>query len=331
MNLAKIFTDNMVFQANLPIRIFGEGEGAIAVTLGGNTHSQSFVGDSWLIELPPMDYGGPYEIKIYLNGEEKKLSNVYFGDVLLCTGQSNMQFKYCDEVSEKDEVDNPLIRYYVSDKVQAHDGIKSADGWLTLRRGEVGLWSALALHIAEEYQARHGVAVGIVGCFQGASVIRSWLPREMLDDDVYLPIELRHQDSRLEKYAEWNVDSILYERTFLPIAPFAFKSVIWYQGESNTTVEEGSVYPEMLTRLIKTWRRHLMLPELPVVLVEICDYDGRADEGWRTIQRCQGEVARTVPGVTLVTSKDVCEHVHIHPENKEHLAEKIVAALDITK
>ncbi|MBO7304825.1 MAG: hypothetical protein J6V09_06350 [Clostridia bacterium] len=327
MRLNKIFTDNMVFQANLPIRIFGEGAGTVAVTLGGNTHSQSFVGASWLIELPPMDYGGPYKIKIVLNGDAKTLKNVYLGDVIICAGQSNMQFKYCDEVSKKDEVDNPLIRYYVSDKVQAHDGIKSADGWLTLRRGEVGLWSALALHIAEGYQARRGVAVGIIGCFQGASVIRSWLPPEMLDDDVYLPIELRHQDSRLEKYAEWNVDSILYERTFAPLAPFAARAVVWYQGESNTTVEEGSVYPEMLTRLIKTWRRDLALPELPFVLVEICDYDGRCDDGWRTIQRCQREVASRILAVTLVTSSDVCEHANIHPENKERLAEKIVRVL----
>ena len=84
-----------------------------------------------------MDYGGPYEITVNLDGEIKTLKNIYLGDVIICAGQSNMQFKYCDEASEKDEADNPLIRYYVSDKVQAHDGIKSADGWLPLSRKRI--------------------------------------------------------------------------------------------------------------------------------------------------------------------------------------------------
>ena len=103
--------------------------------------------------------------------------------------------------------------------------------------------------------------------------------------------------------------------------------MIWYQGESNTTVAEGKVYTQLLAGLIKSWREDLKDLELPFVIVEICDYDPRNDDGWRAIQQCQQEVVKVVKNVKTVTSKDVCEHFEIHLSNKEKLAEKIVDVL----
>ena len=42
MKLANIFCDNMVFQAEKPIRFFGEGSGEVEITLKNNTYKQSF-------------------------------------------------------------------------------------------------------------------------------------------------------------------------------------------------------------------------------------------------------------------------------------------------
>ena len=327
MKLAKIFTDNMVFQAEKPVCFFGSGKGKVIITLNDVSYEQAFSDESWVMELPPQPYGGPYDITVCLQDEQILLKNVAFGDVFLCSGQSNMQFELREEVGANPVKTDEKIRYFCSDRIEAHDGIKSADGWLLCKEDEIRNWTALGAHIAEKYRENKDVFVGIVGCFQGASVIRSWMPQRKLDAEIYVPLEERHGDSRSEWFKLWNQDSQLYSFTFLPLVPFAFHSVVWYQGESNTYGKESILYTKMLARMIDAWREDLKDSALPFVIVEICDYDNRRDEAWYTVQRCQQEAAKIIKNVVTVTSKDVCEPFEIHPANKEELAKKIVAEL----
>lgn len=320
MKLANIFCDNMVFQAEKPIRFFGEGSGEVEITLKNNTYKESFYGDSWKMELPPQPYGGVFDILVRLQDECIVLKNVAFGDVFLCAGQSNMQFSIGEENGATETRDDANIRYIVAGGLQP-------SSWMICKEGKVSSWSALGLHIAQHYRRKKDVFVGIIGCFQGASVIRSWLPNRALNQSVYVPMEERHADNWHEEYGLWNDDSFLYQKKFLPIVPYSMKGIIWYQGESNTTISEGKVYTELLARLISSWRADLNAPELPFIVVEICDFDGRNDEGWKKIQDCQQEIGNYCKNVRTVTSKDVCESNNIHPANKEKLAEKLSAAL----
>ena len=326
MKLADIFCDNMVFQAEKPICFFGEGCGTIEITLKNHTYKESFVGDTWKMELPPQPYGGVFEILVRLDDERIVLKNVAFGDVFLCAGQSNMQFSIGEENGATETKDDLQIRYILSSAMKKHSGLQSG-GWMICKEGEVSSWSALGLHIAQYYRKKKDVFVGIIGCFQGASVIRSWLPTRALDESVYVSMEERHPDNWHEEYGVWNGDSFLYEKKFLPIIPYAMKGVIWYQGENNTTISESKVYMEVLSRLISSWREDLEDLELPFVVVEICDFDGRNDEGWKAIQSCQQKIVNYCKNVKTVTSKDVCESENIHPANKEKLAKKVSAVL----
>ena len=326
MKLANIFCDNMVFQAEKPIRFFGEGCGTVEITLKNNTYKESFFGDSWKMELPPQPYGGVFEILVRLQDECIVLKNIAFGDVFLCAGQSNMQFSIGEENGAMETKDDTHIRYIVSNQMKKA-GEGQSGGWMICKEGEVSSWSALGLHIAQYYRKKKDVFVGIIGCFQGASVIRSWLPNRALDESVYVPMEERHADNWHEEYGLWNDDSFLYQRKFLPIVPYTMKGIIWYQGESNTTISESKVYTDLLARLISSWREDLSDPELPFVVVEICDFDGRNDEGWKAIQYCQQKIVNYCKNVKTVMSKDVCESKNIHPENKEKLAEKLSAVL----
>ena len=119
----------------------------------------------------------------------------------------------------------------------------------------------------------------------------------------------------------------MYKKSFLPITPYSFSRVIWYQGESDTSVAEGEVYTKLLARLIEAWREDLKDSELPFTVIEICDYNSRKDEGWRVIQHCQQEIVNVSDNVTVVTSKDVCDASSIHPSNKEALAKKVAESL----
>ena len=103
MKISDIFTSNMVLPAGKEIRIFGEGEGNVTVTLCGNTAKGVCSDGKWEAVLPPMTYGGPYEMRIELDGEAVTHENVYIGKVYIFAGQSNMQFKLHESATSVNE------------------------------------------------------------------------------------------------------------------------------------------------------------------------------------------------------------------------------------
>ena len=46
----------------------------------------------WMISLDPMEEGGPHVIMATAGNVSIALNDVLFGDVWICSGQSNMQF-----------------------------------------------------------------------------------------------------------------------------------------------------------------------------------------------------------------------------------------------
>lgn len=47
----------------------------------------------WRVTLDPVEAGGPYNLTAAIQGDKTTLTDVLFGDVWLCGGQSNMYFK----------------------------------------------------------------------------------------------------------------------------------------------------------------------------------------------------------------------------------------------
>ena len=328
MKLAEIFSDGMVLQANRPVRIFGSGRGTVEIDFLGKKYSLCSEKEEWEVELEPQDFGGPYQMDIKLNGVRKTFLDIVFGDVILCAGQSNMQFEIGLETDGAQTEPNSRVRYFHSDNIEGHGRLRSAMGWLPADQKNIPDFSALAYHIAAGLAQKRDRYIGIVSCVQGASVIRSWLSPEVLTPDVYIPLNERHADSFDPAYAAFNQDGACYAKSFLPVAPYAVSAVIWYQGESDTSVAEGKIYFKLLKKLITLWREKLRDENLPFVIVQICDLDIRADEGWRAIQTAQLRAGREIAGVKTVTSSDVCEHTQIHPSDKRALAEKILDAIE---
>ena len=334
MILNKIFTDHMVFQANKPIRIFGEGAGEITVEFQNIVETKSFKTDKWVLELPAMDYGGPYEMNILLNGEKISLEDIYIGEVYLLAGQSNIELSLEGvNFPEKDFEKCPLIRAYMQDRVTLSPNIRSEHGWMVCgETDKLKFWSALGYFMALEIAKKKNVAVGLVFCYKGASVIESWLPEEIVLDEKYqIPFEERYLSRSTEKDSPHNKTGALYNATQQKIVPFSFSAVVWYQGESNTGDGDYKIYGSLLKELILCWRKDLMDLSLQFVVVEIADFDARNDNGWKKIQEIQANVGSCVKNVISVKSADVCESFDIHPPTKKLLAKRIADILLIEK
>ena len=118
VTLNPIFTNGMIMQAGKPVRIFGSGDGTVSVEFFGITKSASATGE-WMIEYEAQNYGGPHTLKITLDGVTTEITDVYFGDVYLLGGQSNMQFKMWERREPTDVYEgNENVRLFTVDRIE---------------------------------------------------------------------------------------------------------------------------------------------------------------------------------------------------------------------
>lgn len=330
LKLDRLFTSHMVFAANLPIRVFGEGEGVAEVIFAQYRQTVVPTNGKWLVEFPPMSYGGPYALTLRTEEDTVTLDDIYVGEVLLCAGQSNIQMMLSQVTQPEDGAKpNKKLRFFDAGRFEENARFTPEDGWIVSDAENSPHWSALGFLTGSKLCEGKGVAVGIVGCYQGASMIESWVPAGTYQRaGIAVPDELKYPDYDHPVFAQWNRDGRLYDGFLSKLMPFSFSAVVWYQGESNCSTAGGAAYSAMLALLIDCWRVSFRNDRLPFVIVQIADYIDRDTDGWHAIQQAQWDVQFKRENVKTVISADVCETDDIHPPTKHLLADRIVGALE---
>ena len=323
VRLNSIFGSNMVLQALAPVRFFGDGYGKVAVTLDG-VRKEAEADGEWLVEFDPFDYGGPYDITVELDGAFIVLRDVYFGDVILLGGQSNMQFKLYESSESKENYRaNENVRLYTVDRMETGERFSSRDGWVPLSLENAPYFSAIGYYVAQGLASKDR-KIGLIACYQGASVIQSWMPRDVA---LVPEFEIENRFADHVWYPIWNDDGVLWENMMEKILPFAFNTVLWYQGESNASVDEANIYMDMLKAMILGWRRYFKNDNMRFIVIQLADHLDRAGYAWEKIQSEQLRAQDEIPLVKTVICRDVCDNIDIHPREKDVLSQRIVALL----
>ncbi len=323
VQLNSIFASNMVLQAGAPVRFFGQGNGKAAVTLNG-VRKETESNGKWLIEFDSFEYGGPYDITVELDGIFMTLKNVYFGDVILLGGQSNMQFKLWESSEPKENYKgNDNVRLYTVDRMEGGEPFASRDGWVPLSLENAPNFSAIGYYVAQGLASKKR-KIGLIACYQGASVIQSWMSKDVA---LVPEFEIENRFADHVWYPIWNDDGVLWENMMEKILPFSFNTVLWYQGESNASVDESNIYLDMLKAMILGWRKYFKNDNMRFIVIQLADHLDRAGYAWEKIQSEQLRAEKEIPLVNTVICRDVCDNVDIHPKEKDVLSQRIVNIL----
>ena len=330
LQLNPIFTDHMVLAARTPVRIYGEGEGTISVCLNGVTAQAQAAAGRFMVSLPAMPAGGPYEMTVSDGSASVTLTDVYLGRVYLCAGQSNMQLRLEETDFPAEQYEgNSLLRFFATARPEDGEPFSPADGWMISTKETAALRTAIGYIMGGDITRETGEAVGIVCCYQGASVIESWVPEGAYQKiGVNLTAEEKGGNHTEPLYAVWNPDGMLYNFCFRQVVPFAMSGVVWYQGESDSVDPEAPFYARELAELIRIWREDLMDDQLPFVIVQLADFVGfHREEAWKIIQQQQMDVMQMTGHVRTVVCADVCQNDFIHPVEKQELSHRVSQAL----
>jgi sialate O-acetylesterase len=122
-----------------------------------------------------------------------------------------------------------------------------------------------------------------------------------------------------------DVPSSIYNAMINPLKTLQYKSVIWYQGESNANWADE--YEGLLKNLIKDWRKVFNQPQLPIIVVQLPNYKKvpavpEVNSAWAMLREAQ-EKATKQANAGLVTIIDLGLADDIHPTNKLPVGERV--------
>jgi sialate O-acetylesterase len=191
VRLPRILRDSMVLQRNTTIRIWGWALKAekVNINFNGKTH-HTITGDDgkWMIQLPPMQAGGPYTMEI--TGRNKiVLKEILIGDVWVCAGQSNMEHQLklhpLNYAAEITTANFPLIRQfkipYTTNLVTPGQDL-SGGAWTWANPNDIGDFSAVAFFYAKALFEKYHVPIGIINASWGGIPIEAMMSEESLKD-----------------------------------------------------------------------------------------------------------------------------------------------------
>jgi sialate O-acetylesterase len=212
---------------------------------------------TWRQILPPTAAGGPYTVKATSSvGVTAELTDVLFGDVFMCGGQSNMQFAMADVFNATAEIaaadHYPHIRIFtVGQATQNRAGQPPLLDLATVQQpwtvannasvsagGEFGVFSAVCWlagkHLSDQLGVAHGgvVPIGLVSNNVGGTRIERWM-----DPTSLASCETAGSNHTLPPWAlnKTVVDSGLYGAMVHPyiVGPMRMAGIFFYQGEQN--------------------------------------------------------------------------------------------------
>lgn len=188
VKLPSLVSNGMVLQRDIPVKIWGWANPGEKVTVsfkGKKIRSSADAMGNWSATLPATPAGGPYEILV----NEIRLQDVLFGDVWLCSGQSNMVLNM-ERVKEKYSTDiasanYPQIRNFFIPTAISKIDVKQdlpASSWLPVNPENVLLMGAVSYFFARDLYAKYQVPIGIINSSVGGTPIESWISEDGLKE-----------------------------------------------------------------------------------------------------------------------------------------------------
>ncbi len=118
-------------------------------------------------------------------------------------------------------------------------------------------------------------------------------------------------------YGNPNSPYILFDHRVSPLVPYAFRGVIWYQGEGNTS--EANLYRRLIPALIRDWRRAWGAGDFSFFQVQLANYkapqETPSESDWAALREAQA-CALALEATGLAVAIDIGEADDVHPRNK---------------
>lgn len=187
-HVSRLISDGMVMQREAEVTVWGwaaPGE-TVTVTFDGQSYTAEAEADSaWMVKLPAMSAGGPYEMTIEHAGGTLPVRDILVGDVWVASGQSNMEWVVAnsnDAEAEMASANDPKIRHFKVPRSwsETQEATLAGGAWEKADPQHVGDFSAVGYFFARTLREDMDVPIGLINTSWGGSRIEPWMSAEML-------------------------------------------------------------------------------------------------------------------------------------------------------
>lgn len=401
MKLNGIFKDDMVFQRDRQIRVFGVASGDVRACLksgeGVVVEGSVSADGEFVVCMDALPAGGPYVLEVVCGSDVVTINRVYVGEVWLAGGQSNMEYPLGRSDNAREVVTNcpeTRMHFYNVPVADTFDekaaAAEDAALWKVVNSDTCYDMSGVGFFFARkvsEYLETHDedgkdLHFGIVGCYLGGTSVSSWQSVESLkktsagqmyiddfkrecekwtSDEEYQAAEDKFYNETMEYVAR--VDKVLADDRFLTylqadqlvvqggpwpppvgprsqrrpgalfeamlmrIVPFAFRGVIFYQGEEDVG-KHPDVYSIVFGSMIDEWRKLFRDGHLPFLFCQLPVFpeEGTQDyDDWGVVQAQQALSAQTIPDAYMIEIMECGEINNVHPSDKKTPGERLAS------
>lgn len=340
--VADLLQSNMVVQQNKPFKVWGWAAAGSVVNINTDWKAGtqvtaaadgSFVG---IINVPQVNTGDftKHKITVKNNNTEIVLDDILIGEVWICSGQSNMQFKLLEDKNAATELpvaNNPNIRVFNGELNFGAEPVQNIKGkWLPCTTDNVKNFSAVGYYFAKSLQEKLNLPVGVIFSGIGASAAEAYVPKDYLAgdamlDSIYLRGYLSDPNSKLPvnsgfSFVKVTRPFLLYNAMIHPLINLSVKGFCWYQGETNHMERES--YTKLTQTLIRAWRNNFAQGDLPFYYIQIAPFYHEKEDPKLAFDAYFREAQEKVSELTntaMVVSMDVGEAKNLHPTNKKPL------------
>lgn len=369
LELPAIFSDNMVLQQKMAIPVWGKSCRGCEIQVSFDGFSLKTKADKnghWKANMPAHTAGGPFQLLVTSQKQRLVFQNILVGEVWLCAGQSNMEFRLEQTKNAKQEIsqaDNTQIRLFRMTpravarplaKVVFSDSLLSElnagkfyepTSWQLCKPETAAKFSAVGYYFGKQLQQKLSVPIGLICNAVGGTTTQAYIDsaslashpqlQQFIDSDWLQkaqdihPWVLERSNENLalalqdatpnRKLLHPFAGSFLYNNGIKPLAPFAIKGVIWYQGESNATHAE--IHTPLFETLVKSWRKTWNQSDFPIYTVQLPAIANRS--GWPAFRASQFELSQKINNVGMIVSIDTEDSLDVHPTDKKPIGERL--------
>eukprot|EP00928_Gymnodinium_smaydae_P041597 TRINITY_DN2812_c0_g1_i1.p1 TRINITY_DN2812_c0_g1~~TRINITY_DN2812_c0_g1_i1.p1 ORF type:complete len:556 (+),score=67.35 TRINITY_DN2812_c0_g1_i1:229-1668(+) len=286
----------------------------------------------WRQTLLPNAAGGPYTLNFTASsGETASLSDVLFGDVYLCGGQSNMQFSvggnenrdhYIQEadsypnirlftVGQKTSSKTPLLNLQTIEQPWSRATSKSISDRTVFNYFSAVCWF-FGKHVYDGLDGK--VPIGLISNNWGGTQVEAWMSPE-----TSMPCGHRSAGN-------------LYNAMIHPytVGPMALTGFTWYQGESDLGGDPSKPYPNnnytcTQAAQIQQWRKEFNVPTAFYGVVQLSTWhcDPMLLAELRDQQLATGTL---ISNFAYATNADHGSGGNIHPPYKQYPGARLANA-----
>jgi sialate O-acetylesterase len=369
LNLSSLFSHNMIFQADKKVTIWGEGNPGqeVSISLSCDKPTKMVAkkvtvdrSGQFRCTLPAQKSGGNWSLDFKTENDLFHFKNVTFGDVWLCSGESNMDMAVYKTLNAKREISSaqhPDIRLFKVDRNIQLTPQENLNGqWETTAPETVKNFSAVAYYFARELQKDVQRPIGLIHSAFGGTQIKAWMSLKTLEadplfDDIIKTAKQEHDDfANIQlKSKKWGIlrkentkqkkptsdlpkrptkphcsASVVFNGMIHPLLNLKLNGCLWYQGESDS--RNPIVYASLLPAMIQQWRTDFQQPSLPFFNVQLANYKAKsktpADHSWARIRDAQASIA-SLPEADYITAIDLGLENDFHPLNKQEVGRRL--------